>query len=74
MAEGVSNMKKNIHPEYMDTKVICGCGNTFTVQSNKSEMYIEVCDQCHPFYAGKDHAAARKDGKIDKFNQKYNLK
>ena len=25
-------MKKGIHPEYMETKVTCACGNTFTVR------------------------------------------
>ena len=30
-------MKKNIHPNYVDTKVICACGNEFTVKSNKNE-------------------------------------
>ena len=35
-------MKKNIHPEYMDTKVTCACGNTFTVRSNKPELEVEV--------------------------------
>ena len=42
-------MKKGIHPEYMDTKVTCACGNTFTVKSNKPELHIETCDKCHPF-------------------------
>ena len=37
-------MKKGIHPEYMDTKVTCACGNTFTVRSNKPELEVEVCD------------------------------
>ena len=46
-------MKKGIHPEYMDTKVTCACGNTFTVKSNKEELHIEVCDKCHPFFTGK---------------------
>ena len=31
MAEGVETMKAGIHPDYMDTKVVCACGNTFTV-------------------------------------------
>ena len=31
-------MKKGIHPEYMDTKVTCACGNTFTVRSNKPDL------------------------------------
>ena len=26
-------MKKNIHPEYIETQVTCTCGNTFTTRS-----------------------------------------
>ena len=67
-------MKKNIHPEYMETKVICACGNTFTVQSNKKEIHLEVCDKCHPFYVGGKSNSASKTGRIEKFNRKYGLK
>ena len=63
-------MKKNIHPNYVDTKVICACGNEFTVKSNKNELHVEVCDKCHPFYTGKQSRASRA-GRVDKFNKKY---
>ena len=66
-------MKKGIHPEYVETKVTCSCGNTFTVMSNKPELHIEVCDKCHPFFSGKGVAGASKAGRIDKFNKKYGL-
>ncbi len=65
-------MKKNIHPEYVDCKVTCACGNTFTVKSSKSEMYVEVCDKCHPFYSGNKETAS-KAGRVEKFNRKYGL-
>lgn len=63
-------MKKGIHPEYVDTKVTCACGNTFTVKSNKEELHLEVCNQCHPFFTGKQGATA-KTGRVEKFNRKY---
>ena len=48
-------MKSGIHPDYADTTVICGCGNTFTTRSTKKggQIHVEVCSQCHPFYTGK---------------------
>ena len=65
-------MKKNIHPNYVDTEVTCACGNTFTVKSNKPSLHIEACDKCHPFYNGtKDNAGASKTGRVEKFNRKY---
>ncbi|MDQ7038973.1 MAG: 50S ribosomal protein L31 [Aquificota bacterium] len=47
-------MKKGIHPELKPTTFVCGCGNTFTLLSTKGgTVHIEVCNACHPFYAGK---------------------
>ena len=43
-------MKKGIHPEVKDCTVTCACGNTFTCKSTKSEINVEVCSNCHPFY------------------------
>jgi len=72
MAEGEQNMKKNIHPNYVETNVTCACGNTFVVKSNKPELHIEVCDKCHPFFTGKQ-GSATKTGRVEKFNRKYGL-
>ncbi len=63
-------MKKGIHPNYMDTKVTCACGNTFTVKSTKPELHLETCDKCHPFYTGVQGAASKK-GRVELFNRKY---
>lgn len=65
-------MKKNIHPNYVDTNVTCACGNTFTVKSNKPELHVEVCNMCHPFFTGKQ-GSATKTGRVEKFNRKYGL-
>lgn len=65
-------MKKGIHPKYTTAKVTCACGNTFEVQSNKEEIHLEVCSQCHPFYTGVQGKAA-KTGRVEKFNRKYGL-
>ena len=47
-------MKKEIHPTYfVDAKVVCACGNTFTTGSTKKELHVEICSACHPFYTGK---------------------
>ena len=72
MAGGELSMKKGIHPEYQETKVTCACGNTFTVNSNKDELHLEVCNECHPFYkGGKDSNLVSKTGRVEKFNRKY---
>ena len=65
-------MKKDIHPEMKDCTVTCACGETFQVKSTKSEINVEVCSKCHPFYTGKQGKAS-KAGNIEKFNRKYNM-
>jgi len=63
-------MKKNIHPKNHEVTVTCACGETFTAISTKSEINVEVCSKCHPFYTGKQSRASRA-GRVDKFNKKY---
>ena len=72
MADGEIEMKKGIHPKYVKAKVTCACGNTFEVESNKEEIYLEVCSQCHPFFTGVQGKTV-KTGRVEKFNRKYGL-
>ena len=46
-------MKKDIHPEYVDCTVTCTCGNTFQTRSTKSEIRVDICNACHPFFTGQ---------------------
>ena len=47
-------MRADIHPEYVTATVKCSCGNTFTTRSTKGgELHIELCNECHPFFTGK---------------------
>ncbi len=65
-------MKKDIHPNYVECKVNCACGNSFEIRSNKPEMKIDICSACHPFFTGTEKVADTA-GRIDKFKKKYNL-
>lgn len=63
-------MKDKIHPEYnKKAKVICDCGNEFTIGSTKSEIHVEVCHKCHPFYTGKKRVVDAA-GRVEKFKQR----
>jgi len=46
-------LRKEIHPEYYDTKIVCACGNVIETRSTKKEIRIEICSSCHPFFTGK---------------------
>ena len=63
-------MKKGIHPNYVEATVTCACGNTFKTMSTVSNINVEVCNKCHPFYTGKQNIGGRK-GQVVKFNKKY---
>jgi large subunit ribosomal protein L31 len=66
-------MKKDIHPNYVDCKVNCACGNEFITTSNKPEMKIDICNACHPFFTGEEKIVDAA-GRVDKFRAKYNMK
>lgn len=66
-------MKKEIHPEFVETKVSCACGNSFTTRSNTPELRLDICNECHPFFTGSEKVLDTA-GRVEKFKKKYNLK
>ena len=66
-------MKKDIHPEYVECTVSCACGNTFKSRSSKSEIKIDICSACHPFFTGSEKIVDSA-GRVDKFKKKYGIK
>jgi len=65
-------MKKDIHPNLVDCTVTCSCGNTFVTKSQKNEMAIDICNECHPFFTGSERMVDTA-GRIDKFKKRYNM-
>jgi len=63
-------MKPGIHPEYQEVEVRCACGNTFMTKSTKSELRLEICSECHPFYTGKQKLIDTA-GMVEKFERRY---
>ncbi|WXG21811.1 50S ribosomal protein L31 [Campylobacter concisus] len=57
-----------MHPEYVDCTVTCACGNTFKTKSNKSEIRIDICDKCHPFFTGSEKIVDSA-GRVEKFRK-----
>jgi len=66
-------MKKDIHPAYVPSKVICACGNMVETGSTKKEMHVEICAACHPFFTGKSKFVDSA-GRVEKFRQRYGEK
>ena len=63
-------MKEQIHPDFKEAKVICGCGQTFMTGSVKPELRVVVCSKCHPFFTGQQRNITA-GGRIEKFNKRY---
>ncbi len=63
-------MRTGIHPDYVVCKVRCSCGNTFETRSTKSELHVELCAECHPFYTGKQKLVDT-GGRVERFQRRY---
>jgi len=60
-------MKTNIHPTYFpEAKVICACGETWTVGSTQKEIRVDICSACHPFFTGEQRIVDT-EGQVDRF-------
>jgi large subunit ribosomal protein L31 len=63
-------MKADIHPEYVQASVRCSCGNTFVTCSTKGELHVELCNECHPFFTGKQKLVD-SGGRVERFERRY---
>jgi len=64
-------MKTDTHPNYAELTVRCSCGNTFTTGSTRSgELRVELCNECHPFFTGKQKLVDT-GGRVERFNKRY---
>ncbi len=63
-------MKPKIHPKYVDSVIVCACGNTIKTRSTKPKMNVDLCSACHPFFTGKQKLVDTA-GRVEKFRRKY---
>lgn len=68
----VKQMQEGLHPKYEKCIVKCACGETFETRSTKSELKVEICSKCHPFFTGKQKLVDT-GGRVDRFKKRYNL-
>ncbi|MCL0060302.1 50S ribosomal protein L31 [Dehalococcoidia bacterium] len=67
-------MKEKIHPKYYDeAKVVCSCGNNFTVGATQPTLKVEVCSRCHPFFTGEQRIVDTA-GQIERFKKRFKIK
>ena len=62
-------VKEAIHPEYIEARVWCTCGNEFTTRSTKPELHVEICSNCHPYYTGRQKLVDT-GGRVERFQRR----
>ncbi len=63
-------MKQGIHPAYVESTIVCACGNIVKTRSVKPEIKVEICSKCHPYFSGKQKLLDSA-GMVERFKKKY---
>jgi large subunit ribosomal protein L31 len=63
-------VKPGIHPKYFDVEARCACGNTFKIRSTKPELHLEICNNCHPFFTGRQKLIDT-EGRVERFTKRF---
>ena len=63
-------MKSEIHPRYVNARIVCVCGNVIETRSTLPEIHVEICSNCHPFFTGKQKLVDTA-GRVERFRRKY---
>ncbi len=63
-------MKPDLHPKYHQATVTCAsCKTTFTVGSTRTDLHVDVCSSCHPFFTGKQ-TIVDTAGQVERFQKR----
>jgi large subunit ribosomal protein L31 len=63
-------VKKDIHPSYGPSSILCVCGNVIETRSTVKDYHVEICSACHPFFTGKQKLVDTA-GRVERFRRKY---
>ena len=66
-------MKEKIHPRYVETTIVCSCGNTWKTRSTKESVHLDICSRCHPFFTGEQRIVDTA-GRVERFKKRYGIK
>lgn len=62
-------MKPGIHPKYVESTVVCACGNSWQTRSTRPNLRTDLCNVCHPFYTGEQRIVDTA-GQVERFMKK----
>jgi large subunit ribosomal protein L31 len=63
-------MKEKIHPKYEKASFTCSCGNVIETRATAPSANIDICNNCHPYYTGKQKLIDSA-GRVDRFRKRY---
>ena len=63
-------MKEGIHPKYYEIEARCACGATWQTRSTKPELHLEICNNCHPFFTGRQKLVDT-EGRVERFTKRF---
>jgi large subunit ribosomal protein L31 len=63
-------MKPNIHPEYVDSQIVCACGAVYNTRSTNQNLRLGICAACHPFFTGEQKFIDTA-GRVEKFTRRF---
>src|SRR6478609_11723049 len=65
-------VKEGIHPKYYDIEARCACGATWQTRSTKPELHLEICNNCHPFFTGRQKLVDT-EGRVERFTKRFGV-
>ena len=63
-------MKATGHPKYVETTIICACGNSWQTRSTKETIHLDICSRCHPYFTGEQRIVDTA-GRVERFRKRY---
>jgi large subunit ribosomal protein L31 len=63
-------VKPAIHPQYHEVVARCACGATWSTRSTKQELHLEICNNCHPFFTGRQKLIDT-EGRVERFTKRF---
>ena len=65
-------VKEGIHPKYHDIEARCACGATWPTRTTKPELHLEICNNCHPFFTGRQKLIDT-EGRVERFTKRFGV-
>ena len=65
-------MKEKIHPRYVESTIVCACGNTWKTRSTQVSVHLDICSRCHPYFTGEQRIVDTA-GRVERFKKRYGL-